>query len=89
MGAAIVTTEAGYALTVGPGDVDIVRFEQLVAKGQRLTVAGEMTAAPAALGEALGLRRGDRGTSPTPKTRQPPQPSVLVSVGSARVNDQT
>jgi len=71
LGAAIVTTEVGYALTVGPGDVDIVCFEQLVAKGQRLTADGEMTAAPDAPGEALGLRHGDRGTSPTPKTRRP------------------
>ena len=29
---AIVTTEAGYALAVGPDDVDVVRFELLVAK---------------------------------------------------------
>ena len=37
---AIVTTEAGYALAVGPGEVDVVRFEQLVAKGRRLVGAG-------------------------------------------------
>jgi two-component SAPR family response regulator len=30
--AAILTTEAGYALAVGPDQVDVVRFEQLVAK---------------------------------------------------------
>ncbi|HEY1618192.1 MAG TPA: BTAD domain-containing putative transcriptional regulator [Streptosporangiaceae bacterium] len=57
--AAIVTTEAGYALAVGPADIDVVRFEHLVAKGRRLAAAGEMTSASAALGEALGLRRGD------------------------------
>ena len=56
---AIVTTEAGYALAVGPGEVDIVRFEQLVAKGQRLAAGGEMEPASAALGEALGLLRGE------------------------------
>ena len=39
--AAIVTTEAGYALDVGPEDVDVVRFEQLVAQGRRLAEAGE------------------------------------------------
>src|SRR5579863_4527293 len=38
----IVTTEAGYALDVAPDDVDVVRFEQLVAKGRRLAEAGEM-----------------------------------------------
>src|ERR1700749_2301126 len=39
--AAIVTTEAGYALAVGPGDVDVIRFEQLVAQGRRLAEAGQ------------------------------------------------
>ena len=34
--AAILTTEAGYALDAGPEDVDVVRFEQLVAQGRRL-----------------------------------------------------
>src|SRR5580700_8465760 len=38
--AAILTSEAGYALAAGPGEVDVVRFEQLVAKGQRLAEAG-------------------------------------------------
>ena len=40
--AAILTTEAGYALAAGPGEVDVVRFEQLVAKGRRLAADGEM-----------------------------------------------
>ena len=57
--AAIVTTEAGYALAVGAGDVDVIRFEQLVAKGRRLSEEGEAALASAALGEALGLRRGE------------------------------
>ena len=56
---AIVTTEPGYALAVGPDEVNVVRFEQLVAKGRRLAEAGEMAQASAALGEALGLRRGE------------------------------
>ncbi len=56
---AIVTSEAGYALTVGSGDVDVIRFEQLVAKGRRLAKEGEAAQASAALGEALGLRRGE------------------------------
>ncbi len=57
--AAILTTEAGYALAARPGEVDVVRFEQLVTKGQRLAADGEMEPALAALGEALGLRRGE------------------------------
>src|ERR1700727_2666313 len=57
--AAILTTEAGYALDLGPDEVDIVRFEQLVAQGRQLAADGEMALASAALGEALGLRRGE------------------------------
>ena len=57
--AAIVTSEAGYALSVGPDEVDIVRFEQLVTKGRRLAADGELAPASAALSEALGLRRGE------------------------------
>ena len=57
--AAIVTTEAGYALAAGPDEVDVVRFEQLVAQGQRLSADGELDLASTALGEALSLRRGE------------------------------
>ena len=57
--AAIITTDAGYALNVGPDDVDASRFEQLVAKGRRLFEEGEIALASTALGEALRLRRGE------------------------------
>ena len=57
--AAILTTEAGYALEVGPEDVNVVRFEHLVAQGRRLAEAGQAADASAALGKALGLRRGE------------------------------
>jgi predicted ATPase/DNA-binding SARP family transcriptional activator len=56
---AILTSEAGYALALGPDDVDVVRFGQLVAEGRRLAGEGEAALASAALGEALGLRRGE------------------------------
>ena len=56
---AIVTTEAGYALDVGPDDVDVVRFEQLAAQGRRLFEEGETALASTTLGEALRLRRGE------------------------------
>jgi ATP/maltotriose-dependent transcriptional regulator MalT/DNA-binding SARP family transcriptional activator len=57
--AAILTTEAGYALAAGPDEVDVIRFERLVAKGRRLAADGELAPASAALGEALLLRRGE------------------------------
>ena len=57
--AAILTTEAGYALDAGPEDVNVVRFERLVTQGRRLAEAGQPADTSAALGEALGLRRGE------------------------------
>jgi predicted ATPase/DNA-binding SARP family transcriptional activator len=57
--ATILTTEAGYALDLGAGDIDVARFEQLVTEGRRLAADGEMALASAALSEALGLRRGE------------------------------
>ena len=56
---AILTSDAGYALDIGPDDVDAARFEQLVAKGRRLLEEGETALASTALGEALRLRRGE------------------------------
>ena len=57
--AAITTTDAGYALALGSDDVNVVRFEQLVAHGRRAGRAGQAAAASAALGDALALRRGE------------------------------
>ena len=56
---AIVTSEAGYALDIGPDDLDAARFEQLVAKGRRLLEEGEAALASSTLSEALQLRRGE------------------------------
>jgi predicted ATPase/DNA-binding SARP family transcriptional activator len=56
---AILTSDAGYALDIGPDDVDAARFEQLVAKGQRLLEEGQTAPASTALAEALRLRRGE------------------------------
>ncbi len=56
---AIVTSEAGYALDIGPDDLDAARFEQLVAKGRRLLEEGETERASSTLSEALQLRRGE------------------------------
>ena len=42
-----------------PDQVDLVRFEQLVAKGRRLAADGELASASATLSDALGLRRGE------------------------------
>jgi DNA-binding SARP family transcriptional activator/ABC-type branched-subunit amino acid transport system substrate-binding protein len=54
----IVTTSAGYVIRVGPGELDLLRFEELVAAGRRQLDAGEADAAGKALREALALWRG-------------------------------
>ena len=83
--AAIITTEAGYALDVGPDDVDVVRFEHLVAQGRRLAEAAQAADASAALGEALGCGAGSRWpTSPMQAFLMPNGPRldelVLVAI---------
>ncbi len=57
--AAILTTEAGYTLAVDPDDMDVVRFEQLVAQGRRLLEEGEVERASTTLADALALCRGE------------------------------
>ena len=74
---AIVTSDAGYALDIGPDDVDAARFEQLVAKGRRLLEEGETALASATLGEALRLRRGNR--SPSSRTSALLMPNERIS----------
>ncbi|MGH9126299.1 MAG: BTAD domain-containing putative transcriptional regulator, partial [Acidimicrobiales bacterium] len=56
---AISTTEAGYALDVRDGDLDIARFEELVGKGRRLLDERQVARASSVLSEALRLRRGE------------------------------
>src|ERR1039457_7328186 len=58
--AAILTTEAGYALAAGPGEVDVVRFEQLVAMGQRLGAGGGGEAGRGGPGGGLRPAAGGR-----------------------------
>jgi DNA-binding SARP family transcriptional activator len=65
--AAILTTEAGYALAAGPGEVDVVRFEQLVAMGQRLAADGEMEPASAS---TPAPRCGNSRPGSWPRTRR-------------------
>ena len=55
----VITSEAGYALAAGPAEIDVVRFEQLIAKGQRLIEEGDAALGSATLSEALQLRRGE------------------------------
>ena len=56
---AILTTEAGYALAVDPGDMDAVRFERAGGQGRRLRRRATWSRRPPLLGEALRLRRGE------------------------------
>jgi DNA-binding SARP family transcriptional activator/ABC-type transport system substrate-binding protein len=48
----------GYLLHVAPGELDLARFEGLLAQGRAAAAAGDATTARALLGEGLGLWRG-------------------------------
>ncbi len=54
----LVTRGHGYVLQAGPGQVDLDRFESLVAEGQRAIREGDARSGAAQLREALGLWRG-------------------------------
>ena len=57
--AAIVTTEAGYALAVDPDDVDASRFEQLGGRGAAPEHEGDVEQASTMLGQALAVAPGE------------------------------
>src|SRR5262245_1701925 len=58
-GDTVLTTELrGYVLRVAPDQLDVSRFEALVADGRRSAEAGDPTTASARLREALALWRG-------------------------------
>jgi YVTN family beta-propeller protein len=54
----LVTRGRGYALELRPGELDLERFEDLLARGRRLLAAGDVRAAAETLREALDLWRG-------------------------------
>ena len=56
---AIVTTRAGYRLELGDDEIDVRRFERLVAEAERLSTAGEHERAALALAAAIELLVGD------------------------------
>jgi predicted ATPase/DNA-binding SARP family transcriptional activator len=55
---AVVSRGGGYAVSVGPGQLDAGRFERLVAEGQAVLGRGEAAAAGNRFREALALWRG-------------------------------
>jgi DNA-binding SARP family transcriptional activator len=58
-GAEIPTTAAGYQLTVEPGSLDAVEFEELAAAGREALANGRYADADRLLGEALDLWNGE------------------------------
>ena len=54
----VVTEGRGYVLQAEPGQVDVDRFEALVAQGRRALEQGDALTAAAVLREALGVWRG-------------------------------
>jgi DNA-binding SARP family transcriptional activator len=57
-GELLVTQAPGYALRVGPAQLDLARFERLLSDGERALARGDAEAALATLREALALWRG-------------------------------
>ena len=55
---ALVTRAPGYVLHVEPGELDLQRFERLLAEGRRARATGDAELAARALNEAQGLWRG-------------------------------
>ena len=55
---AVVARGGGYALSADPGQLDVGRFERLVAEGQAALGGGEAAAAGNRFREALALWRG-------------------------------
>jgi DNA-binding SARP family transcriptional activator/ABC-type branched-subunit amino acid transport system substrate-binding protein len=55
---ALETRGRGYVLQVGPGQLDIERFESLLKEGRRLLAGGDPATAAETLREALDLWRG-------------------------------
>jgi predicted ATPase/DNA-binding SARP family transcriptional activator len=55
---AVISRGGGYAVNVGPGQLDADRFERLVAEGQAALSGGEAAAAGNRFREALALWRG-------------------------------
>ena len=54
----LVTRAGGYVLNAGPEQLDVARFERLLAEGRGLLAGGDAAAAAARLREALALWRG-------------------------------
>ncbi|GLZ42859.1 AfsR/SARP family transcriptional regulator [Actinokineospora sp. NBRC 105648] len=57
--ARLVTSPGGYRLAAAPGELDLTRFHEFAARGDRALRAGDLAAAMAELGRALALWRGE------------------------------
>jgi DNA-binding SARP family transcriptional activator/ABC-type oligopeptide transport system substrate-binding subunit len=57
-GTRLVTQPLGYRLGVGPGELDLERFEALLSRARSLRVSGDVPAARACLVDALSMYAG-------------------------------
>jgi DNA-binding SARP family transcriptional activator/tetratricopeptide (TPR) repeat protein len=79
-GLVLVTQAPGYRLVVGADALDLQRFEELVAGGQRALREGALERAAGSLGQALGLWRG-QALADVP-------PGPLVDTEAARLQER-
>jgi DNA-binding SARP family transcriptional activator/tetratricopeptide (TPR) repeat protein len=68
-GQMLVTRYPGYLLRTRPGDIDAVRFEELITEGRRALAGDAPGQAATLLTEALGLWRGTVALADVPPSR--------------------
>jgi DNA-binding SARP family transcriptional activator len=78
-GRVLITQSRGYRLVMGAGELDLQRFEELVATGRRALQEGMLERAAGSFGDALGLWRG-RALADVP-------PSQLVDDETMRLEE--
>ena len=80
----LVTRPPGYLFRAVPDEVDLSRFERLLAQGRQALADGAAAEAADTLAEALALWRGpalaDSATSHSPRPRSPGWRSCAWSV---------
>jgi DNA-binding SARP family transcriptional activator/pimeloyl-ACP methyl ester carboxylesterase/class 3 adenylate cyclase len=88
----LATRAPGYVLRVGPGELDVLRFQQLATSGREALAAGDAAAAVRFLDESLATWRGpalaDLGDLPFAAAEQARLEEERLAVLESRVDAQ-